>query len=531
MKTRRKINQNRRELSSEEISKRADFNQVMQKYQVVTGKPGMSAFHKFLIFSGGAIIVAVAGYFVLDMASKPVDDFVYAPTKDTVVERPYAHPVSQMFLFASEKGCNCNAADGSVLKVAANSFADKDGKPYKGDVKLEYTRYHDVFDVMMAGIPMIYDSAGRRHFETAGMFGLRAYGGDEELALLMGKEIDVLLASDNKETDFRNYYLNGDMWEYLGHSKIETDQVPVIPEVDLGQLELQKAAVEAEIVALQKRKPVEPKPYSKKGYRFDFDVLSDDFPEMKAFAGMKFEVLTGSSAWNENLFETVWDDIKVAESRIAGNYELTLTKNGKSRNLTIFEVLEGKAYQNALVEYKTRMTDYENIKKQKEAERANLDLIFNKFKEQSADSEMKFLTEKERKSKMMDAVNSVVREFRVANMGIFNCDRPNDAPKGPKIMPSFCDEDGNPLIIRPIYLTELDKKVMFTYPGTLFEFVTYNPKRENVLWGFTKCGKLAWSKSDKFPDLPEGTVLNKFVMETSDSLPQNATEVRKLIGI
>lgn len=121
------------------------------------------------------------------------------------------------FSFSTEKDKVIELETGSKLFIPANSFIDIEGNPIVGEVKLNFNEYHSFGEVMLSGLPMIYDSAGvDQQMITGGMFKIEAYQHGEELFLAKDKRIKVDINSKTGVERMNFYQLNensGD-WTY-----------------------------------------------------------------------------------------------------------------------------------------------------------------------------------------------------------------------------------------------------------------------------------------------------------------------------
>lgn len=69
-----------------------------------------------------------------------------------------------------------------------------DGKPYEGEVQLQYRQFLDQLDILLNHIPMAYHENDRQHtLESGGMFELMAYGKGKLLSFAPDKKINVQL--------------------------------------------------------------------------------------------------------------------------------------------------------------------------------------------------------------------------------------------------------------------------------------------------------------------------------------------------
>jgi hypothetical protein len=530
-----KININRPDISSEEIAKHADFNRVIAQAGTGSAKygkvhSGKTIFNKgFLITATGLILTSVIMYFVF-RPDDPPQDFVFAPQEsERPVPAPVVDVVPEYFLFSNEEGCNCQNHRGSKIIVPPKAFERKDGKQITGQVRLKYSEYMDVFEIMMAGIPMVYDSAGGYHFETGGMFALYAFDDEDTLIIANGKAIDVWVLSDDTTTDHRSYHLGADnKWNFLEHNQLATfsnklDGSRAESTRPLSGLQ-ELTVVKQEIEGLEKQLPEEPKTYSNKGYRFTLDVLPDEFPELLAFQGMEFEVLRGSAGWNELLYETRWDNIMIKDSKIKGYLTMTLTNDKKERHLEIYPVYGGEAYQSAMVNYKTALAKQNSLIEKKKKEYAEKEMLMERLVQSSKESEQIQMERSQADLQKRNIEQEFFRTFRVTTTGVFNCDKPLGLPSGTSVFPLFADKDGNKISVKPVHLVEIGRNALFTFSSNRFEKISYNPNRKNVLWGYTSDGRFAYASGTALPKLPESMQEYKFSMTVLDTAFSSADE-------
>ena len=112
---------------------------------------------------------------------------------------------------------------GTKINLPKKIFVTKNGEDIQGEVSIEYREFQDIGDVIVSGIPMTYDSAGKTYnFESAGMFDIKGHQNGEPVYLKPGKTLNVQLASSSKETKFNQYYLDTlkQNWQYLKHDEV-----------------------------------------------------------------------------------------------------------------------------------------------------------------------------------------------------------------------------------------------------------------------------------------------------------------------
>lgn len=112
---------------------------------------------------------------------------------------------------------------GSKLVVDPLSFVDKNRKPITTNIEIKYREFHDAIDIFLSGIPMEYDAAGmQKHFETAGMFDIRAFTNGKEVFLDSGKVVKVIFGANTYGDEYRFFHLDEKLtrnWHYIGENK------------------------------------------------------------------------------------------------------------------------------------------------------------------------------------------------------------------------------------------------------------------------------------------------------------------------
>lgn len=130
--------------------------------------------------------------------------------------------VPRMFQVNAEKGKTIDLGNGGSLEFPANAFVDKDGKPVKGKVDVQWQEFHSLGDIMLSGIPMKYDSAGVQFdLVSGGMFTIHASQKGSPVEIAPSKKVEVNVASI-QDTPCYNFY---EMDEKTGDWSYETTKV------------------------------------------------------------------------------------------------------------------------------------------------------------------------------------------------------------------------------------------------------------------------------------------------------------------
>ncbi len=124
--------------------------------------------------------------------------------------------------FEAEKGLNWTLPSGSSVKISPNSLLTKEGKPFKGRVRLKYREFRDALSIFLAGIPMTYQGG---NFTTAGSFELRGEAASDNtpLSIASQKSVEVRFNSPIGGNDYDFFYLNegAKRWDSIGTGRPE----------------------------------------------------------------------------------------------------------------------------------------------------------------------------------------------------------------------------------------------------------------------------------------------------------------------
>ena len=112
---------------------------------------------------------------------------------------------------------------GTLIKIAENSFLNKEGKLYKGKVKVQLKEATNSLEIAASGIPMTYTTENGEEtlFESAGMFYLNAKDKKgNQLSLAKGKNVEIQFPNRVTGKRFKVYFFDGKKWVYHGKNQI-----------------------------------------------------------------------------------------------------------------------------------------------------------------------------------------------------------------------------------------------------------------------------------------------------------------------
>jgi hypothetical protein len=576
----KKININRDPINGEEIASRMNFNQLLSNF------PG---YIKLPFYKTGWFITTVASVAVLVTvttilfsnnnakdgvisASPPVTtESIITYAEDTPCINPPIKKLdiqSDSYYCENEVGGEFTHSSGSLIKVPKNTFVDKNGNSLNGEIELRYREFHDPIDFILSGIPMTYDSAETEYtFESAGMIEIYGYQNGKPIEIAVGKSIRIEMNPKDGSSRFNLYELDtssGD-WGYKGKTELvseDMDESIGAPSVTsktskddvISNIMKTKEAIEVtkteiaiakkEVIEHKKTQPSKPKASVNKDRQFDLDVDPKEFPELKNYSSLTFEVDKNDRNFSADVYDIEWEDISLSEKEKGKSYYLTLFKGSAKKTFSVFPIFEGTDYEKAMVEFNQNFSTYE---KELDKRISNEKKIQEKYEKQMKLYESELALEKKRQAdfeknqatyfaqvkqaqKNIVGISIVARAFEVTQFGTWNCDSPVSKPSGAKVNASFADNAGVNLGLHNVNLIEKNKNAVFTYGESQFNNFKFNPKEENTIVAFTANNEIAIIKPIYFKDMPKEKK-HQFEMEIIDVNSMTVKNVKEILNL
>src|SRR3989339_744410 len=380
--------------------------------------------------------------------------------------------------------------NGSKIIIPQNAFLDKDGKIIDSPVKLSFREFTNAFDIYLAGIPMLYDSAGiEQVFETAGMLEINAYSQGRPVFPNPKNKIQVKMSSFQKESKYNVYYLdtNTGKWAYAGKDDIE-----------INDYEKSKASL-----------PQIP-PMPKKATQYSFSIGDDTgkYPELNVYKNVLFEPVDKKRCGYNST------EIKIKDSG-NGIYDVIFIvdaygvhKEQTCRCYLAFK--EGADYDNAMKVYQNK---YKFLIDKRDAMKKEIEEQWEKYLEVKRQyNQLGFLDLFNKKEVAnLEGEEKIIRTLDISGFGFINCDFPSSYPQGAEIIAKYKDAKGNPLNLKNIALIEKGRNAIFRYETK----IKFNPQQENILWGITIDNKLAYFKAEDFKKVNQTNGEYTFIMNVS----------------
>ena len=581
----KKININRDPINGEEIASRMNFNQLLSNFPGYTKLPFYKTGWFITTVASVAILVTVTTALFLNNNKEEIEnpkELVNSSPPSIEIESisysedtPCINPPikhleihSDSYYCANELGCEFTHSSGSKIVVPKNAFVDKNGNSLNGEIELRYREFHDPIDFILSGIPMTYDSAGTKYtFESAGMIEVYGYQNGQPVKIALGKSIRIEMNPKDGSSRFNLYELDtssGD-WAYKGKTELVSENVDeskgessapseIKNEDVVSNIQKTKKGIEVtktelafakkEVIEHKKTEPSEPKKSVSKDRQFDLDVDPKEFPELKNYSSLTFEVEKNDQNFSPDAYSIEWEDISLSEKEKGKSYYLTLFKGSVKKTFSVFPIFEGADYKKEMVEFNQKFAIYEKELGKRIAEEEK---VKEKLKKQMDLYETALAIESSRKAafeinqaayfaqvkeaqKNNAGIQVVARAFEVTRFGTWNCDSPVAKPSGNKVNASFSDNNGINLGLHNVNLIEKNKNAVFTYNESQFNAFKFNPKEENTIVAFTSNNEIAIIKPIYFKDMPKENK-HQFKMEIIDVNSMTVKNVKEMLHL
>lgn len=133
------------------------------------------------------------------------------------------------FKISTETPTQIEVNTGTKIVIPQNAFVDGNGNPVTGQVDITYREIKTPVDMLMSGVPMAYDSAGKTYqFVSAGNFELLAFKDGQPLELAQNKTIDISFVSTDAQAGYNLYKLDSETnnWAFEGNADNKKKPLP-----------------------------------------------------------------------------------------------------------------------------------------------------------------------------------------------------------------------------------------------------------------------------------------------------------------
>ena len=526
------IRKNREKLSDQEIQQNMNFDKFISGYT-----PGKSWFPKggkfYSIFASTVAVLTVAGYLI----------YKNQMSENVTSEKPFINPPSEilnvpadLFVCLSAEDTTIVHSTGTIIHVPASAFADEKGNDISGAVQIKYREFHDQADIMVSGIPMNYDSAGAGYLlESAGMFELKAFQGNKPVQLKPGKSIMVNMVSHtNNSSDYNLYYLDTvtRKWNYIAeNTKTNNTCLPVF---EVNEPYAQK--MKAEDAKMEQARPVFPAKADPGEYNFVIDFKKDEFPELAAFTGLKFQPVEKKKKLHTQLSKQVWENISIERNVDPQFYDVTFSSEKQKQTIKVKPVVDDKDYNKQKAEYDKKLKLYETfLAAKKRREKEKKDSLYRISKIYEAVAQNSDLNERLNNfidGNFMETSRDllVYRTFSINKLGIWNSDKPfKFFASDEKYSARFVSERNVDLVLKCVYFMKRDVNSIYRIEDHTYSKMPF-AKNIDVIVGIGYDNSLYYLKDDEIKLVDTGDKVLELKMKEAKGV-MNTKDLKQLFKI
>jgi len=388
----------------------------------------------------------------LPKANIKYDNYRLNPNKDTIIHHK----------------------SGAILEIPKNAFLNSKGEIVTDSVDIQFRTFSNPLEIYLGGIPMNFNVNNQEMvFESAGMFEINANLPEENLKVNPENKINVSLNSFSNDSNFNIYDFNteSNVWIETGKDK---------------KNEISKEEALKKLPEL----PAPPKLTTKAAFK----ILDerDESNTLAEYNNVWFEPINGEKVGYSG------KDIKVKDLK-NGTYEVTfeswydLKKDDDKKVICYLAFDNNASYSKALKRYQNKYA--KRIKEDKQ-KREKIEREWAIYDKQLEEYKLFFAKNEIEKT---NGSQKIIRSLEVNNFGFVNVDRPIDFPQGGVINPIYVDANNNKIQLKEVVLIETGRNSLYRYKNE----IKFNPNNENLLWGLTEEGKLAYFTKQDFKKITQ----------------------------
>ena len=479
---RNKINIDRPIVSSEEINKRQDFTTVMKGVKKM--KPPL---YKNPWFYGPVGLASLALLFTLSIKEEQFEEKttftkeneIISLLEDTeCIHKPIKNlkEASEVFYVHPSKEKTVQLSTGTAITFPEGSLIVSGEQD---SVKIEIKEYQDKSSVFLSGITM--DKGADSAFESAGMIDISGTLNGKPCSINSDKPIQIGMVLTKNPDNFPFWKLDTLIKDWVEYPVQYSEYIAV--NNDLDQFKKKEVQLKSEIVNLEKvildnkinySKVKEPNIVDYKlpklgNQQFDLDFDSGDFPELKNFKGMNFEVFTDKE-YDKSFTKKTWSDVSLEKAD--SKYFAIFKSNKEVFKIQVRPVLTSSDKVLAENKFEAAIQESKQIKKVLEDERKITEKQLVKSKKRLGDlvKSFKVQTSQElsdellaRKGVRVVRASDFVATFTITNFGTYNCDKVNKYPRVFDRDFIYSYNGSSSTQIKNAYVFDQEKNVRFSY--------------------------------------------------------------------
>lgn len=497
--TNRKMNLDRPNLNSEQISARQNFDQVLSKH--LLSKPPV---WKNPWFWGptGLASIGIALFFsvnYLNSQNETNDKTNTLAITDLPKDTECIHPPIegedipfQTFEVNPTKNEEIILPSGTKIEISKESLLPENKNE---KVEIEVREFPDKVSAFLAGIPMDYHKEDA--FISAGMIEIRGKQNNQLVEINAEKPIEIDMKLTKNPAGFDFWCLNESTKDWTKYPvKYELNQQKEETKLKLNSpvaIKRQIANIDNQMFALNQSKSEVQKPSTESfkipnesHQKFDLDFNQKTYPELAKFENLVFEILP-TSGYDKNFTKKTWSDVKLEKNKEA--YEMIFTAASEKMRLPVRPVLQGKELTEAKKEFDVAISSFNETIAEIEMNKS----VLKKQKEAYQRALMGDLAALNEKLVSRPNDNGTA-SFQVNQWGVYNCDKPSKYPAAMKNEPFFVWENSSTSAdFSQIFVFNLDKDLRFNYGDRALHPITnfgFHANDDLVIFGVERGGDL-----------------------------------------
>jgi hypothetical protein len=306
--------------------------------------------------------------------------------------------VYQEFTYQPSKGANfVDLCFGHQVNIAPYSLVDQNGKPIDHEVSLEFRSFNNAEQIFLSGIPM---DSQYGQLQSAGMFELKP----AEKGVFIAKDGDVsvnLVSKVSDPTDYNSYlFEEGNGWVEIERFKTEENVLRKESIIELDTL--------IEIGDRKLRKDKERRKRTENYFQLDFKANQVDGFNANTLDNSLWEYIEvkgQDNPFNRKNQRRPWSDVRISKNS-DGTY-----------NIRLLSQIAGKRGGETEITFKARPV---NTSDNPEEELAKLDATIQEMDQ--------YFAALEEQRRLWTLQQNIYNTFRLAQWGIFNCDKVFNEP-------------------------------------------------------------------------------------------------------
>lgn len=516
-----KINRNKKPLTDEQIERHKSFSSLLKTQQELHQYKALRKplYKNYKVLSVIVVALTVVLILVLESVEKdeqnpspvnkttpakrdstePKPDNDTTTTEDTTkvsgsssttpAANSSAIPASMKLPFTTyqvnvEKGAVLYPGNGNRIIIPANAFKDSKGNLIKGNVDIQYREFRNSFDFFRGGIPMHWKDG--QCLVSNGMFEILGSQNGKPVTIAKGLTVDLLTVK--QEEEYQLYYFDKNKNEWIEKGK--------------------------------------------ENKRETFFTSASGNP-MNTFNDLSWELITPMDPQKlMSVFRTPWSDATI--TKMEGDVftlNLTLNEGAKSQKVslqaTLFPIYAVPTEHSLWL--KTLYKKYLAAQKQQAQEIADAEKAYQQYiNSEEYKKNQVWMTSPEYKKMQLSGM--IYTRFVVNNFGTWNCDRPQNLPKGALLQATFKDENKKTITPETIYLVDYEMNSTFNYYPEAFNKFSFNPAHSNILWCVIDENHIGIFKKESFKNVPKSG-LYTFVLSSVDVTGMKDNDFNKLFSL